>query len=116
MVKLRKKKQKDVKLSEKILSPIKDAAKGFHFHEDINKPLHQIAVSLEDFAEKLKTISLSSIEFHMKRGDFSKWVEDTIRDSKLAHAINRIKTGGEDLRKELISAVEKRIEELRKAL
>ena len=115
-MKLGKKKNKDVKLYEKILSPIKDVAKGFHFYEDIHKPLHQIAMGLEDFDEKIKSIPSSSLEFHMNRGDFSKWVEDTLGDIKLARAIKRIKTRGEDLRRELISTVEKRIKELREAL
>ena len=111
-----KKKQNDSKLSEKILNQIKESSKGFHFYEDIHKPLHQTAMSLEDFGNKIKTIPSHSLEFHMKRGDFSKWVEDTIGDTKLARAINRINASGEDLRKELSSTVGKRIEELRKAL
>jgi hypothetical protein len=119
LVKQRKekvKRVKDVKLFEKILSPISDLGKGFHFYEAMHKPLPQTAMSLQDFADKLKTIPLPSIEFHMGRRDFSKWVEDSIGDTKLARAINRIKAGGEDLRKELISTIEKRIKELREAL
>jgi len=116
LVKLRKKRLKDVELFKKILSPISDVGKGFHFYEAVHKPLHQTAMGLQDFADKLKTIPLPSIEFHMSRGDFSKWVENTIGDTKLAHAINRIKAGGEDLRKKLVLTVNKRIVELRKAL
>ncbi|MDI6859100.1 MAG: DUF5752 family protein [Methanocellales archaeon] len=103
------------KLFERILSPVSDTSKGFHFYEALHKPLYQTALSLQDFMEKLKTLPLPSVEFHMSRGDFSKWIADTIGDTKLSRTISKIKAAGEDLRKELIETIRKRITELRKA-
>ena len=87
--------------TEKTVSP----EKGFHFYEEIAKPTGKVAVSLEDFALKLKETPVVSIEFHQKRGDFAKWVQNTFGATTLANAIEKIKTSGEDLRKQLVETI-----------
>jgi predicted transcriptional regulator len=47
--------------------------KAFHFYSDLHKPLNQTANGLREFAEKLETVDLASLEFHVCRGDFEKW-------------------------------------------
>ncbi len=74
-----------------------------------------IATSLADFAQKLATADVNSIRFHYPRGDFQKWIEDTLGDKELANKMCFIKTNlsGEDLRKQLIKLVQKRINDLK---
>jgi len=79
--------------------------KGFHFYEQIAKPTGTVATSLEDFAVKLKETRIASIEFHQKRGDFAKWIQNTFGATTLANAVERIDASGEDLRKQLIEAI-----------
>jgi len=79
--------------------------KGFHFFEEIGKPTGKVALSLKDFTVKLKEIPITSIEFHQKRGDFAKWIRNIFEATTLADAIERIKTTGEDLRKQLIETI-----------
>ena len=87
--------------TEKTVSP----DKGFHFFEEIGKPTGKVALSLKDFTVKLKEIPITSIEFHQKRGDFAKWIRNIFEATTLADAIERIKTTGEDLRKQLIETI-----------
>lgn len=86
---------------EKTVSP----EKGFHFYEEIARPTGKTATSLQDFSLKLKEIPITSIEFHQKRGDFAKWFQNTLGETILAGAIERIKVSGEDLRKQLVETI-----------
>lgn len=79
--------------------------KGFYFHEGIGKPLNQVALSFQDFLEKLKTVPIASIEFHQNRGDFSNWIRDVLQTPQLAEAIERIKGMGEAIRRQLIETM-----------
>jgi len=84
---------------------------GFHFVTKPGTYTGTTAISLADFAEKLQTIDVDSILFHYPRGDFQKWIEDTLGDRELANHLCFIKTGisGEELRKQLVRIVQKRI-------
>lgn len=77
---------------------------GFHFYEDIGKPLFQTAFNLEEFWEKLKNVPVSSLEFHQRRGDFARWIRDIFEEIQLAERIEKIFDVGEDLRRELLNA------------
>jgi len=92
------------KLQEKKAEAV-EPGKGFHFYEGINKPLNQIALSFQDFLEKIKTIPIASIEFHQNRGDFSNWIRDVLHSAPLAEAIKNIKGTGEAVRRHLIEAM-----------
>ncbi len=81
----------------------------FYFYEDFGKPINQTAHNLQEFLEKLKTVPVTSIEFHQKRGDFSNWIRDTLKDVQLAGAIEKVAERGEELRKRLIETVAERI-------
>jgi hypothetical protein len=74
------------------------------------------AMSLKDFAKKLRVVDVQSIDFHFSRGDFWRWIQFIIGDVVLSSRINRIPqdTRGEKLRSYLIKAVNKRIGELKK--
>ena len=88
-------------LRRKVVEP----DRGFHFYEDVDKSLGQVALSLEDFVEKVGRVPLASIEFHQQRGDFAKWIRDVLMDHPLADAIEGLKEHGEELRKKIIEAI-----------
>jgi hypothetical protein len=90
------------------------AEKSFHFYTSIGKPLNVFATNLSDFAGKIKMIDLSSLEFHINRGDFEAWF-NALGDVELARKtliLRETKTTGEDLRHKLVDLVNRRIEEL----
>jgi hypothetical protein len=93
--------------------------KGFHFFTEIKKPLGIFATSIFEFSDQLKKVNLASLEFHMKRNDFSRWLRDVIRDDTLANEFDkfqRVEMAGEKLRSKLVEITEKRCKELAEAL
>lgn len=86
---------------------------GFHFSTE-NGYTGVTATSLPDFADKLRTIDVNSVVFHFSRGDFQRWIEDTLGDKKLANKIRSIKkdVSGEKLRKQILDIVQNRLKEL----
>ena len=88
--------------------------KSFHFYADVQKPLNIHAASMQDFLEKIMKVDVSSIEFHVHRGDFEAWIMD-LGDVELARKILLLrehKMLGEELRKKLYEVVNSRYEEL----
>ncbi|MGD8505454.1 MAG: hypothetical protein PVF15_02170 [Candidatus Bathyarchaeota archaeon] len=78
---------------------------GFYFYEDIGKPLFEAAFNPDDLKEKIRKVSVTSIEFHQKRGDFARWFRDVFRDLQLADVIDKIDRTDEDLRRELLKSL-----------
>jgi len=76
---------------------------GFHFYEDIGKMIHESALNLADFRECVGRVSVKSLEFHQRRGDFANWIRDVLRNERLAEAIEKIDNTGEGLRRELLN-------------
>ncbi|MGA2386860.1 MAG: DUF5752 family protein [Candidatus Bathyarchaeia archaeon] len=87
--------------------------RGFHFSTEEGYT-GITATSLADFAQKLETIDLNSVLFHYPRGDFQRWIDDTLGDKELANKMCFIRRGisGERLRKQLVEMVRNRIREL----
>jgi hypothetical protein len=88
--------------------------KGFHFHTGVGQYLGTYATSLSDFCNKIKTVNVKSIEFHVPRRDFETWIE-SLGDSELAKKIGTIRvTGlfGENLRQRVYETVKSRFDEL----
>jgi hypothetical protein len=101
-------------MSQRILRRV-PYQEGFRFCKGIGDYTGQVATSLDDFAELLKTIDLKSIDFHMERNDFEKWVLGVFGDEELGHMINRrANFVGENRRNELITTVKAHLEDLRK--
>lgn len=90
---------------------------SFLFFTDIGQYTGEFAPSLTDFCEKLKKIPLSSTKFHFERGDFERWIRETMEDEYLANRISKIdmSTEGEELRKTLERMVKRRVDRLRAA-
>jgi len=92
------------------------AEKSFHFYVDIGKPLNIYAASLGDFCDKILKVDVSSIDFHVDRGDFEAWFTG-LGDTELARKIlltREQKIAGEDLRKKLYQVVKNRCDGLAK--
>src|SRR4030042_1884331 len=88
---------------------------GFRFSRGIGDYTGQVALSLEDFAEMLRWVDSKSVDFHMGRRDFEKWVRYIFVDEELALAINRGAVfQGENLRNELVKLVTGHLNELKK--
>lgn len=105
----------DKNLAENILAPA-SVEKAFHFYYGIDQHSGVYADSLKDFADKIQTIDIKCVEFHVPRQDFELWV-NSLGDTELSRKLQllRIKNlSGEPLRKELYETVNARVEELEK--
>jgi hypothetical protein len=99
----------------KILRSLKNE-EVFHFYENIGKPTGESAQSLSDFAKKVNTVKLESLQFHLERKDFQRWIEETLGDSKLAEMIGKIiPTNDEKLRTKIKEILGNRLQELKDA-
>jgi len=99
----------------RILRMVRDE-EAFYFYEAVGKPTGESARSLSDFLEKMKSVKLESLLFHLQRKDFQNWIKKTLGDSKLARKMDRIPPSHDDaLRTRVHSIVENRIKELRGA-
>jgi hypothetical protein len=65
---------------------------GFHFFTESMEYTGIIATSLFEFEEKLKIVSIQSIEYHFRRHDFQRWIIDSVGDVKLAAQIALLDT------------------------
>ena len=101
------------KATQKILSPV-PYAQGFHFFMPDGHYSGETAVSLCLFLRDLGSVDLQSIKFHFDRGDFQKWLRNTVGDEELAGIIDKLdkKIPEENLGKKLTEIVQKRISEL----
>jgi len=87
----------------------------FYFCVDIGNYTGMCASSYEDFLTCIKKVNAKSLIFHLKRGDFEKWISDTLKDEKLTREIEKIrnqKLWGQALRNRLYHAVSKRHKEI----
>jgi hypothetical protein len=89
--------------------------KAFYFFSSIGNYAGESAVSLKEFMEKINGVSMKSLEFHLYRGDFEKWVIEVLEDKKLADDIWKLQKAnvfGDNLRNQLYGVVSKRYKEL----
>jgi hypothetical protein len=84
---------------------------AFYFFTSIGNYTGKNASSLEEFVKKIKDINVKSLEFHLYRGDFEKWVAQTLEDQELAEKIKSLKSlnpMGDSLRDQLYLIASKR--------
>jgi hypothetical protein len=82
---------------------------SFQFYESVDKPLGFTAMSLGEFYRLIKQVCSDSLEFHLCRGDFERWLSDVCGNQKLAQEIAALKTAdlkGEELRKTLLEIID----------
>lgn len=101
--------------SMKILRTVGDN-EAFYFFEDLGRPTGKSARNLPDFLDKVKSVKLESLIFHLQRNDFQNWIEKILGDSKLVRRLEGISSSNKDeIRMRLCSAVEDRIKELKES-
>jgi hypothetical protein len=91
------------------------AEQGFHFMTEHEAYIGLTAVSLEDFATKIKTVDIESVVYHYYRGDFQRWIDGVLGDRDFANKLCFVATNisGEKLREELSKLLDKRISDLK---
>jgi hypothetical protein len=107
--------QVDKNLAIKILSSL-PSERAFHFYYNIDQYSGVHADSLKDFVDKIQTVDLKSIEFHISRKDFECWIS-SLGDTELSKKLGLLraeKLSGENLRKQLYEIVNSRYEELKR--
>jgi hypothetical protein len=112
--------RKRLQLNKKIVEILRTVQyeEGFHFYTAPGNFTGETATSLDAFEKKLQVVPDASVSFHLQRGDFQKWIKETLGDEELAKRVSLIKPTIpiEDLRKELLAIVQTRITELRREL
>ena len=89
--------------------------KAFYFFTSIGNYTGESASSLKEFIEKINQVNVKSLEFHLYRGDFEKWIDETLEDRELAKEIRNLRSlnySGTMLKEHLHSVVFKRYKEL----
>jgi hypothetical protein len=89
--------------------------KAFYFFTSIGNYTGESATSLKEFMEKINQVNVKSLEFHLYRGDFEKWITEVLEDKKLAEDVGKLqKTNllGDQLRNQLHVIVSKRYQQL----
>ncbi len=107
----------DPELASRILRTV-PIPQAFLFFLDIGQYTGEFAPCLADFLEKSEKIPLKSIEFHFKRGDFERWIRETLGDECLADEISKINksTQGEELRTTICKIIKRRLDQLKVAM
>ena len=97
---------------QKILRKVPNQ-EAFYFSRGIGDYTGQVAASLAEFAEMLRTVDSKAIDFHMERRDFERWIRNVLGDEELAQNVNRtMGWQGDKLRNELVLVTTKRLEDL----
>jgi hypothetical protein len=102
------------------VSPLRNVPReeAFYFFTSIGNYTGQSASSLEEFLLKIKDINVKSLEFHLYREDFEKWIDQTLGDFKLAEEIKLLrntKSVGTALRDRLYFMVSRHLKDLKSA-
>jgi hypothetical protein len=100
--------------SSRTLKPV-PREKAFYFFTSIGNYTGLNAMSLNEFMERIREVNVKSLEFHLVRGDFEKWIDEVVQDKELAGDVRRMQKSnlsGESLRNQLTQTVSRRIRRL----
>lgn len=89
--------------------------KAFYFFTSIGNYTGESASSLKEFVEKIREVDIKSLEFHLYRRDFEKWISEVLENSALAEEIGKLRMAnltGDDLRKQLHTVVARELKRL----
>ena len=89
--------------------------KAFYFFTSIGNYTGTSASSLKEFMGRINEVNPKSLEFHLARGDFEKWVAEVLQDAELAGEIKRLQKlnlTGNGLRDQLSFVVSRRFKRL----
>ncbi len=90
--------------------------RAFYFYRAIGEPIGISVNSLARFVDTIKTIEAASLELHMSRGDFEKWVA-MLGDETLSQQIANLRRDAlhnDKMRKRLLQITRLRLGYLRK--
>jgi hypothetical protein len=93
--------------------------KAFYFFTSIGNYTGESASSLKEFMEKINEVNVKSLEFHLYRGDFEKWIDEVLEDAQLADEIRKLKRAnltGESLRNQLYAVVARELKRLTESI
>jgi alpha-amylase len=88
---------------------------GFTFFHAFARPTTVTAHDLVEFAAALSKAPVRSVQYHVERGDFERWISQVLGDNTLAEqlaSLAREGIPGERLRKRLIGLVKTRVKQL----
>lgn len=94
------------------------ADKAFYFFTSIGNYTGETAASLGEFVKKILGVNVKSLEFHLYRDDFERWIAETLEDKVLAGKIRQLKALkpiGMNLRDRLYLIASKHYDSLRKS-
>jgi hypothetical protein len=89
--------------------------KAFYFFTSIGNYTGESAASMKEFLEKIGNVNMKSLEFHLYRGDFEKWISETLEDQELAGEIRKLQgviLTGDALRNQLYKTVLRHLKNL----
>lgn len=88
--------------------------KGFHFYKTYGHYTGITATSLIEFQSKLRIVDEQSLLFHYPRGDFQKWIHNTLKDKQLSNQIDITTSNlsSKNIRENLLSIITNRLKEL----
>ena len=80
----------------------------FYFNSDVGTFTGLTATTIDDLADELELVEVRSIEFHLEKGDFERWIRNVFQANTLAEKISDLRRDGlqgEVLRKEFVATV-----------
>jgi hypothetical protein len=87
--------------------------KTFKFYKGWGQYTGVSADGLIRFAAALETVEPASVEFHLQRGDFEKWLTEVVKDPELATRFGRLKSyRGNEAKNNAARAARQRLQEL----
>jgi len=104
----------NVETASKIMRTV-PREKAFYFFTSIGNYTGVSASSLKEFVEKINEVNIKSLEFHLYRGDFEKWISEVLEDGELAVEIKKLQKFnliGDTLRNQLYLTVSRRLKRL----
>jgi hypothetical protein len=94
-----------------------DDTDAFYFYKALDIYTGEKANSIKEFLQKIKGIDAESLEFHLYREDFEKWMASTIGDADLAGRIKALRvqkiTAEKNLRDRLSLLISEHIKKLK---
>jgi alpha-amylase len=88
---------------------------GFTFFFEFARPTSVTARDIIEFAAALSSVPVRSVQYHVERGDFERWISQVLGDQTLAERITSLtkeRLAGERLRRRLVRVVKTRVKEL----
>jgi len=89
--------------------------KAFYFFTSIGNYTGESAISFKEFMDKVNEVDVKSLEFHLYRGDFEKWIAETLEDQELTREIEDLRNqnySGTAIKEQLYSMLTKHYEEI----